>query len=110
MRASAVAEVAVLDENRLRGSTSCYLGQHRSVYIYLTMTVGPRAGMSQLLDSEQENRIGRDLECAITLDDPLCSRVHATIEEDGGVWRIRDEGSRNGTFVNDQKIDDAVLA
>jgi two-component system, NtrC family, response regulator HydG len=79
------------------------------VYIYLTMTVGSRAGVSFLLDPTDETRIGRDPECAITLGDPLCSRVHAILVQDRRVWRIRDAGSRNGTYVNDQKIDDAVL-
>ena len=80
------------------------------VYIYLTMTVGSRAGVSFLLDATEENRIGRDPECAIALSDPLCSRVHAIVEQADGGWRIRDAGSRNGTFVNGQKIDDAMLA
>ena len=35
----------------------------RLVYIYLTMTVGSRAGVSFLLDPTEENRIGRDPEC-----------------------------------------------
>ena len=44
------------------------------------------------------------------LNDPLCSRVHATITFDKAGWRIRDAGSRNGTLVNGQKIDEAMLA
>ena len=79
------------------------------MYVYLTMTTGNRAGVSFLLDGTEENRIGRDPECVVSLADPLCSRVHAVIVQQSGVWHIRDEGSRNGTFVNDQKVDDAVL-
>jgi Nif-specific regulatory protein len=79
------------------------------VYIYLTMTVGSRAGVSFLLDPTEENRIGRDPECTITLGDPLCSRVHAIVLQENGAWHIHDQESRNGTYVNDQKIDDAVL-
>ncbi len=74
------------------------------------MTVGTRAGVSFLLDPTEENRIGRDPECVIPLSDPLCSRVHAIVVQEMGAWRIRDAGSRNGTYVNDQKIDEAVLA
>jgi Nif-specific regulatory protein len=80
------------------------------VYVYLTMTVGSRAGTSFLLDPTEENRIGRDPECTVTLGDPLCSRVHAILQQQHGVWHVRDCESRNGTFVNDQKIDSAVLA
>ncbi len=81
-----------------------------AVYVYLTMIVGREAGLSFLLDPTEENRIGRDPECTITLDDPLCSRVHAIVTQEQGSWRIRDCESRNGTYVNEQKIDDAVLA
>lgn len=80
------------------------------MYIYLTMTAGSRSGVSFLLDPTEENRIGRDPDCTIALGDPLCSRVHAVVVQDQGAWYIRDAGSRNGTLVNDQKIDDAVLA
>jgi len=80
------------------------------VYVYLTMTVGSRAGTSFLLDPTEENRLGRDPECTVALADPLCSRVHAILWQEHGVWHLRDCESRNGTFVNDQKIDTAVLA
>ncbi len=80
------------------------------MYIYLTMTVGSRAGVSFVLDPTEANRLGRDPNCAIALGDPLCSRIHAVIVNEKHAWRIRDNGSRNGTFVNDQKIDEAVLA
>ncbi len=79
------------------------------MYVYLTMTVGSRSGVSFLLDPTEENRLGRDPECVVALGDPLCSRVHAVVVQQSGVWHIRDASSRNGTFVNDQKIDDAVL-
>ncbi len=74
------------------------------------MTVGSRAGTSFLLDPTDENRLGRDPECTVPLGDPLCSRVHAVLKQQGGVWQVRDCDSRNGTYVNDQKIDTAVLA
>ena len=73
------------------------------------MTSGSRAGTSYLLDPTDDNRIGRGLECAVVLTDPLCSRVHVVISLSENTWKIRDADSRNGTFVNGQKIDDAVL-
>lgn len=81
-----------------------------TLYTYLTITLGPRAGMHFLLDPKRPNQIGRGSDNAIVLGDPLCSRVHATITQQDQVWRIADGDSRNGTFVNGQKIDDAVLA
>jgi two-component system, NtrC family, response regulator HydG len=74
------------------------------------MTVGSRAGENFLLDRATPTRLGRGENCEISLGDPLCSRVHAEVRLDGdGRWIIRDAGSRNGTFVNSQKTDEAVL-
>jgi Nif-specific regulatory protein len=61
------------------------------------------------LDPASDNLLGRGLECTIVLTDPLCSRVHAIVGFQDGRWQVRDGGSRNGTFVNRQKIDDATL-
>jgi transcriptional regulator with GAF, ATPase, and Fis domain len=80
------------------------------VYTYLTMTIGHRAGSNYRLDPTTETRIGRGTECVVMLTDPLCSRVHAIVDYRDGAWRVRDAGSRNGTFVNGQKVDEARLA
>jgi len=79
------------------------------VYTYLTFTAGQRAGANLLLDPLHKTRIGRGTECTIMLPDALCSRVHAVIAREDDVWRVRDANSRNGTFVNGQKVDEAVL-
>ncbi|MBX3411725.1 MAG: sigma 54-interacting transcriptional regulator [Pirellulales bacterium] len=73
------------------------------------MTVGKRAGDSFLLDPARENPIGRGTECTVVLSDPLCSRIHAVLVHANGTWHVRDAESRNGTFVNGQKIDEAAL-
>ena len=76
------------------------------VYTFLTMTQGARSGTNYLLSEQDDNKIGRGIDCDVVLADPLCSRVHAEVflhESDG--WMIRDASSRNGTFVDDQKIE-----
>jgi Nif-specific regulatory protein len=67
-------------------------------------------GTQFLLDAQRQNRIGRGLDCDVILSDPLASRVHAVIVCEEGVWWVRDAGSRNGTVVNNQKVDEAQLA
>lgn len=37
-------------------------------------------------------------------DDSTVSRLHAVLENLGSAWSLRDVGSRNGTFVNGEKI------
>jgi Nif-specific regulatory protein len=74
------------------------------------MTSGARTGTHFLLRAGEPTRIGRGLDCDIVLSDPLSSRVHATVAFQDDAWFVRDAGSRNGTFVNGQKIDEAQLA
>ena len=51
-------------------------------------------------------QIGRDLSCDVVLDTPTVSRFHAQIERVGQRYRLRDLRSANGTFVNDQRVDE----
>jgi two-component system response regulator HydG len=80
-----------------------------SVYTYLTVTSGPQVGASFSLKADIETRLGRGMDCTIVLTDPLCSRVHALVVFENDTWWVRDAGSRNGSFVNAQKIDEAQL-
>ena len=48
--------------------------------------------------------IGRGPDCRVTLVDPLVSRHHARVRNDGASSTIEDLGSRNGTFVNGVSI------
>jgi Nif-specific regulatory protein len=81
----------------------------RGLYAYLTILTGNRAGTNFPLDARRNTLIGRGTDCHISLPDPLCSRVHATLECTPDGWVIRDAESRNGTMVNGQKIDEATV-
>ncbi len=49
--------------------------------------------------------IGRDPKSDIVIkDDPLVSRRHAMIEKEDNVYYITDQGSTNGTYVNNNPI------
>lgn len=53
----------------------------------------------------QRVTVGKLLTSVISLDqDATVSRVHAVLENFGCSWSIRDLGSRNGTYVNGEKL------
>jgi DNA-binding NtrC family response regulator len=53
--------------------------------------------------------VGRDPTCAIVLDDHAVSRQHARIVNEEGCFRVIDLGSRNGTFVDGERVEEATL-
>jgi ribosomal protein L40E len=58
----------------------------------------------------ESTTIGRSPECGIFLDDVTVSRKHAALERREERWVIEDQGSLNGTFVNRERVESAVLA
>lgn len=53
--------------------------------------------------------IGRDPSCEVALTDPSVSRRHASIEWTYAGNVLRDLGSRNGTFVGGEPVDETTL-
>ena len=74
----------------------------------LSITKGPKRGMVFPL-RDRPVTIGRDRGSTIRVDDSKVSRHHAVIEEQAGSWVIRDLGSTNCTFVNDEAVTQAIL-
>jgi EAL domain-containing protein (putative c-di-GMP-specific phosphodiesterase class I) len=54
-------------------------------------------------------RVGRSPELQLVLPSAHVSKLHAEIYSDGLSLRVRDLGSRNGTFVNREPVTDAPL-
>ena len=50
------------------------------------------------------HEVGRSSDCWLTLEDELSSRVHARFHADVGTIEIEDLDSRNGTFVNGDRV------
>ncbi|MFZ4718524.1 MAG: FHA domain-containing protein [Ilumatobacteraceae bacterium] len=74
----------------------------------LVVRSGAQAGTALSLEATL-TRLGRHPESEISLDDITVSRRHAEIERTGDGYLVRDAGSLNGTYVNGQRIEDAVL-
>lgn len=53
--------------------------------------------------------IGREVRCDVMLNNDSVSRRHAEVVRLAEGWLIRDLGSRNGTYVNGQRIQEYVL-
>jgi predicted component of type VI protein secretion system len=71
----------------------------------LKVTSGPDAGRAW--EVERELVIGRE-DADLTFDDPELSRRHAAVRPIGGGVEIADLGSRNGTFVDGERIESSV--
>ncbi|MCC6660256.1 MAG: Flp pilus assembly complex ATPase component TadA [Phycisphaerales bacterium] len=75
------------------------------------MTLRPANWQGQHVKVELDPiSIGRHPDNTIPIHDDKASRFHCVIEpEDGGGFRLRDLGSRNGTRVNEAKVEDSPL-
>ncbi len=59
--------------------------------------------------TQAQVHIGRDPACEIHIDDPAVSRRHVTLTWENGQLTAVDEQSGNGMFVNDVRLEKAVL-
>jgi hypothetical protein len=53
--------------------------------------------------------IGRDPGCDVVINDTKCSRRHAVAEDGPDGLAIRDSGSANGVYVNNQRVERMLL-
>ena len=74
----------------------------------LIVTRGPNLGARYALDVPTVE-IGRHPDSDIFLDDVTVSRRHAWLERRGDTYVVRDASSLNGTYLNRERIDEAVL-
>jgi hypothetical protein len=74
---------------------------------WLVIKAGPDTG--KRLDLSDDNAIGRDVQCQITLSDDHVSRQHARVKFEAGQFFIYDIGSSSGTFVNGRQVQRLML-
>jgi len=75
----------------------------------LVVKRGPNAGSRFLLD-QAVTSAGRHPDSDIFLDDVTVSRRHAEFRLETSEFNVVDVGSLNGTYVNREPVDSAVLA
>jgi len=75
----------------------------------LVVKRGPNAGSRFLLD-QATTSAGRHPDSDIFLDDVTVSRRHAEFRLEGSEFQVVDVGSLNGTYVNREPVDSALLA
>ncbi|AHW64262.1 oxoglutarate dehydrogenase inhibitor Odhl [Corynebacterium glyciniphilum] len=75
----------------------------------LVVKRGPNAGSRFLLDQDT-TAAGRHPDSDIFLDDVTVSRRHAEFRRNGDEYEVVDVGSLNGTYVNREPKNSAVLS
>ena len=62
-------------------------------------------GMETPLSQTQALTIGREPDAILFINHPIVSRRHAMISYANGCYLLRDLGSRNGTFLNEKRLE-----
>lgn len=75
---------------------------------YLEGYVGRRRNMQRIRLSSFPFQVGRQGGLDLVLDSESVSRVHAEIDAQEEVIRVRDLGSTNGTYVNRERVQDGA--
>ncbi len=84
--------------------TNRHLLRDPQIYPILEILSGPKQGVWFSLSHQPEVAIGRANVNKIVLEDNSVSRSHAVVFEEDGKHYVKDAGSRNGTAVNNKKI------
>lgn len=98
--------------NRGAASPPNFVGFSSPIFMNFEIAIvkGKWAGLRKLLTPNGQITIGREpTTCDFIIDDPLLSRKHCTIESNGQFVKLKDLNSRNGTFVNGQKVQEYTI-
>ena len=102
-----VLALAALVAARPRGAATAEIGGLHPVKAVLRVI---EFGRERLVEALCPLTIGRDRTCELVLADAEVSRKHARLEAQAGVVFLRDLESRNGTFLNGQRLESAIEA
>ncbi len=82
--------------------------ERRPVNACLVVISGANIGHQYQMTISQ-TMIGRSMNADIQVDDESASRDHAFIIRDHGGYLVQDNTSKNGCFINDDKVDNAYI-
>jgi len=80
----------------------------QNLKLALRANSGLALGTIYPLDSNR-NILGRSVDAAVAVDDAKVSRNHATVDIQNGFHYLADLGSINGTYLNGERIDHAIM-
>lgn len=103
---AAVLRTKPIDAMQFRDALQAELRKHKRPALHVV--AGPNVGTNLRLERSIE--IGRDPAAGLPLGDDSVSWRHVRIEDRGaGEWAVVDLRSTNGTLLNGEKIDEAIL-
>ena len=76
--------------------------------VMLVVRQGPEIGTRYTLHGDSVS-VGRVPDNDIQLDDFTVSRQHAVLVRENQDWILRDLGSLNGTYVNNERVDECIV-
>lgn len=79
------------------------------MHVVLTVVHGPRTGVRARLPQKSAITVGRSKTTDFHILDTSMSRVHAVIAQDAEGWYVEDQGSRNGTFLGEERVSKARI-
>lgn len=101
----------LVDEETRAAASNWPNTTNRVLTFELCVVSGADKGAKLLVGPAAEGHlyIGKGQLCELRLDDALVSRRHASLEVLGDGLHVVDQGSTNGTFVNDVRVVEVVL-
>ena len=111
-------EVSNSSEKHLEEQLALLSPEDRAVVTEIQNSAGEKAMVLILRGANKGSRflitssgvtVGRSASSSIFLDDVTVSRIHATITKVGKGFLLKDEGSLNGTYINNISITEHEL-
>ncbi len=73
------------------------------------VSIGPARTQLIFRLREGTSVVGRDPDCEIILNSETVSRRHAEVDVSDGIVSVRDLGSRNGTYVDGERVSSGTI-